>query len=499
MSEKDLERMDGIDINIKDLLMSICLQWRKSLVWMLAGGIILGSVGAWKAYSENQIAQEALEMSKEEPRQSQTEILEELKNGLTDVEVAEVERVFGVYESTNRNCNNIAKYNAESVRMQLNPYAVPTLNLNYYIDNHYQAVYPVIEGKDNIDAIVASLIDIVSNNETCEKIVQELGWEKDLIYIRELITTKNTGNILYIVVNAPTQEECEIMRDAIMETVDIETAKLQAQFGRFDITVIENKYKLSVNTNLFWEQTALADNLYNLKNRYSVLESGLSEQQRGYLKGLKNMRSEVDEIDDTLEKEEISAPSLIQKKYVLLGVGIGVFLFCLWYFVKYMLSEKIHIAEDMEWRYQVRVLAKIGKIGEETKHRKLLLDKIIYAVFMHGTVRINTDEAIRVVQSEIRIAMRNIGMKKVYVASTCGTENCMEIRKQICANNEDEAYIVCGGNDINYNSEELEMMGKCDGIVFVEQINISKYEHIKRMVCFCKQNNLPIIGSVVIG
>ena len=135
MSEKDLERMDEREIDIKDFLMYACIRWRMFLIWVLIGAIVLGGIGAWKAYSANRVAQQALETSSEESAQSKEKVVEELKQSLTNQEALEVERVFESYKDMVRNCESVAKYIEESVRMQLDPYAVSTISLGYFVDN----------------------------------------------------------------------------------------------------------------------------------------------------------------------------------------------------------------------------------------------------------------------------------------------------------------------------------------------------------------------------
>lgn len=502
-SEKDIERMDELEISIKDLALYMCLRWRMILAWMLIGAVMLGGVGVLKMYLEARTLQQSLEMPKEEAEQSKENRLMILKEGLTEIEIAEVECAFEAYTNIIRNSDNIVKYNNESIKMQLNPYAVPTVNLSYYIDNHYQVVYPMVQEKDSTNAILTALTEEVTSVTTCEKMAQELGWEKDSIYVSELIEVGYMGNILSITLMAPKQEDCEVMRSTIMETVKEYIKKLHEVFGGFDIELIEDEYKLSVKTSLLSEQMTMSSGIYTLKNNYAAVLSGLSDSQREYLDELINSRlqksdEETEEEIGTVENNstELTFSKLFKIKYVVLGAFIGAALYCFWLVMKYVLSDRLHVAEEMEQRYRVRIMA---VIRDEDKERKsFILDKFLYGVFLRGELKVDKLKAVRVIESEIRVLVQNTKMKNIYMASTCGTLECKEIQELVCKNSRNESYTVHGGCDVSCNPEELEALGQSDGVVLVEQVNSSSYRKIKRLICFCEQNQVPIIGCAIV-
>lgn len=498
MSEKDLERMDEMEIDIKDFFMYICLQWRMFLIWILIGAVMLGGIGAWKAYCNNHAARQEMEMSSEESEQSRKKTIEELKQSLTSQEAMEVEHVFNSYKDMVRNCESVIKYVRESIRMQLDPYAVPMISLGYYIDNHYESVYPAVEGKDNTAAIITALQEGALDTVTYKKILQELGWEKDEEYVRELISTWNVGDVVYISIFAPKQDECETIRNVIMERIQIRSKELQDVFGEFDAEMVENEYRVVINTALLSEQVSMDSNIYNYRNNYASLEAGLSESQKGYLNELKNMELQISTQKDGVQDKrvELSEQNLFQKKYVLLGMLAGVFLYAFYLFLRYASSEKLHTVSEMERRYQVRVLAEIDDI--KAVRKKNVIDRIFYRLFIRNKVIQNVGEAVRVIQSEIRVWVKNTDMSSIYIASTCNMTKYSEIIESIYKRSDNVSYDIYVGNEIGNNPEELEKMGSCGGVVFIEQIGVSSYKEIRRLICFCHQNNIPIIGCAVV-
>lgn len=498
MSEKDLERMDEREIDIKDFLMYACIRWRMFLIWVLIGAIVLGGIGAWKAYSANRVAQQALETLSEESAQSKEKVVEELKQSLTNQEALEVERVFESYKDMVRNCESVAKYIEESVRMQLDPYAVSTISLGYFVDNHYQSVYPAVEGKDNTAATIVALQEGVLDTITYNRIIKELGWDKDEEYVRELISMRNVGDVFYISIYAPGQAECETIRDIIMERIQVRSGELQNIFGKFDVEIIENEYRVIIDRDLLSEQTSMVSNIYNYKSNYALLEAGMSESQKSYLNELKNIELQMSTKKNIDKNNEIEVPKqgLFQIKYVLLGALVGIVLYCVLLFLRYVLSEKLHTADEMEQRYCVRLLAEID--GVEARKRKKGVDKFFHDLFIREGFVQNVEDAVSAIQSEIHVLVKNANVNSFYVATTCDTLECDRVIESICEKKNEEHYSIYRGDEVSYKPEELVKIGECDGVVFVEQVGASSYKRIRRLVCFCRKNNIPIIGCAVV-
>ena len=144
--------MEEMTISVKDLLLRILLKWRMILVWMLIGAVVLDGVGYVRSARAVKLAQEAIKTPEDDEEQMLLAV-SQAEEKLSTREVSEVQTAVGTYLSYQKEYQDTLAYNTNSIKMQLDPNKVPTMMLQYYIDNHYQAVYPVIEARDTTSDI----------------------------------------------------------------------------------------------------------------------------------------------------------------------------------------------------------------------------------------------------------------------------------------------------------------------------------------------------------
>ena len=184
--------MEEREIDLKDLLKYILLRWRVLLCGMLVGMVALSGIYLVRASQRTEITDpSALETETE----TETEIdISELKAALSYRELEEVSVAVEMYETCRANFVKEREYLKNSVRMNIDPNHVPTLNVSYNIDNHYKTIYPVIYEKDTTTDIINAYSSKLINDEILQSICDVLGEEVELSYVEELISIKRTGN-----------------------------------------------------------------------------------------------------------------------------------------------------------------------------------------------------------------------------------------------------------------------------------------------------------------
>ena len=202
--------MEEMTISIKDLFYRLFLRWRLILVWMFIGAAAFGGLGYVKNVKKAQT-------SVQEP--DAEALIEEYKAQLSEREISEVEKAVDIYNGYQKSYDMMEEYTQKSVRMQLNPNAVPTVRLQYLIDTHYEAVYPIIEAKDMTEDIVNSYMAKIKDTEIYEEIAGTLGEQVESAYVQELIAVDYTADLLTITVNALKKEECEKISEVIQSTI----------------------------------------------------------------------------------------------------------------------------------------------------------------------------------------------------------------------------------------------------------------------------------------
>lgn len=506
MMQKELEKMEETEIDLKDFMLRVCLQWRRFIVFMLLGAVLLGGFVAVRSHLQTILARKYAEMSVEEYEQLQKEQLQQANVKLEKQEIAEVRSAFQIYQDAFIAYDAAMEYSDESIKMHLNANSLPTLHVSYYIDNHYEATYPVIDKADNTNAICSALAEIVNGEDVCNAISENLNWNKDNRYISELITTEMRDGILYITILAPTEENCEKIWGIISNVMGQQSRNVEKKFGEFDMILLEEHFEIEVNVDLQNEQESQNTNIRNLKSTYENAGMSLDATQKKsfdalveiYEIRLKYFKEHVDSADELIEMPEAN---YFQKKYILLGAIIGMVLYGIWLMVAYLLSPKLHVAEELEYRYGVVLLSTIDKKADVKKNEKhkwfYCIDKLIFRIF--GCEKaVDEKKAGELAGTEIRIIAKKQEIEKIYLASTCGTKLCTTVQDSMCDMLKKELVIGKNVDDILANAKNLEQLAEYEGVVLIEECSTSLYKDIKQIVLLCKRSNIPVIGSVVI-
>ncbi|MCD8010915.1 MAG: hypothetical protein LUF34_09100 [Lachnospiraceae bacterium] len=498
--------MDEITIDIKDCIRQILLKWRQICICMLLGALVLGAVGAMRAYQALQV-ETALNDADEagESLEAESEF-QAAKEALSDRETQEVAAAAQLYVSYYEELANTMEYVQNSAKMQLDPNCVPTLVLQYYIDTDYQVVYPIIDEKDMTEDIINSLIARADTAAIYERVAEGLEGEPAGSYVQELISFGSSKDLLTITILGLDEEYCETIAEVLKSVVEEEVEELQTLYGEFEITLTSESFSEEVNTSLLSSQQAQVTSMNNIRTAINNLTSGMTDDQKTYYYLLldrtimENVSEETEteeETEETAESESISV-QWINLKYILLGLLAGAFLAIVWYGLRYILSPYLRVSEDMKDVYGVRVLGELAGTQNETASRNVI-DRWILSLFRSGTDELSEEERLRMICAEVRITAEKASMKRIYLTGTGSAEQMESAARQLSEKLGGEIETVCIGKSVVLDPESLEALAASEGAVLVEQIGSSRYDDVKRECELCALNHVSVIGSVVLN
>ncbi len=173
---------------------------------------------------------------------------------------------------------------------------------------------------------------------------------------------------------------------------------------------------------------------------------------------------ELSGADMSAVTQDISAPGMIQPKWLLIGCVLGALLGCAAVSVLYMMSGKLRIAGDMENPYGVPVLAIVH--GEKDMDTDGLTKGLVRLLGDKRTLAIYAVDV-----PEAREAADRIG-------ETLGKNN-------ICVTmTSDDGFVG--------------KIAEAGAVLFVEQIGKSRYSDIERHVSACRKFSVPAAGCIVV-
>ncbi len=488
---------DEMTISLKDLLYRILLRWRLILVCLLLGAVLFGGVG----YRKNR---KAADRPLETAPLTRKEQIEKLESELPDNEIAAAQAAIKTYLDYQESSELLEEYLSGSMRMKFDPARVPTLKLQYLIDSHYEAVYPVVAARDSTGDILTSYAGKILNGSVYEEIAEALtestGEECEPSYMRELVSADGTGSILTLIVHGLSEEDCRAISAILQEAVRENTGELQAVYGDFDITLLQEAYYENVNPDLITEQRQKRDEYNGLRNTMNGLANNMTDPQKEYYYALLAEAKGEEEETGTLGKTEQPAVKvqLFHKKYILLGAAAGVFLACCYLACRYLLSARLRVKEDLEECFGI---SSLGTLPAAEPKRKFLgvVDRWISSGFGDKDRQFSEEERIRMICAGIRIGAKKSDMKSIYLTGVCGDEACEQVKALLCDKMKPDIASVRCGRSVTCDPESLEALAAADGVVLVERIGGSRYDELRKEVEICRQNQVEILGSVVIG
>lgn len=480
-------------IDLMDLLRRCLEKWKFILLWLLVGAVLVDCAGAVKSVLERKTAQTQLQQEETDDETALLSTLKEAKDKLTDREADDVETAFSLHKEYQTAYEKELAYYQNSIRMKLDPAGVSTERLSYLIDNHYEAVYPVMEHKDTTNDIISILKNSVLNATTHQKIADALQID-NVVYAQELVSAySNDNNVLYFYIVAENQEDCKKIAEIIQQTVNEQVEAVRAACGDFDITQSGEQYAKEMNLSLQEEQENKITSLRDLKNAISNLTYGMSEDQQMYYTTLLD-EEKVKEKDATEQKKtaenivvEVPAVTYVSLKWLLYGAFLGIICACACITLKYILSKQLRTANDMEEMYGLTVL---GSIADKDKKK--------IRIFQKRYDTLDTESQLNMIVTKIQLVSEKEQYSRIFVGGSVLSEKTTEICEKLMEKMNTACINGCSGRSLVYDENTIREMSVADAVVLVEQIDVSQYDEIKKAKEIGEKCHRPVIGCVVV-
>ena len=497
--------MGEITFDLKSLIHQICRKWRVLLIGMLVGAILANVAGV--VNNVRQVSVLESELATQEAEENDLTDVTKLKAQLTEKEIIEVENAASSYSAYMKTNNAQLTYYCESILMQMDANEVPTLTLQYYINNFYKTEYPVINKTDNTWDIGKALGNCASSGKVCEKISEKLGWNNEVSYIQDLISFEMSGRSLTIRVVAPQLSDCDQISIIIKDEINEAVGRLQEVYGDFEVKLAIEESMITASPELLNSQISQLSNIYSGKTDFRSSVANFSEAQKNYYNALienyfmENSTSvsnivsgATDEKNEETVEYDLSV-GYIHMKYILLGIIAALLVCAAWICIQYLGSGMLLSKNDMQEGFSISL---IGSIQSEAANKQNCVDRLVERIFRSKGPQFSQEEQLRMAAAAIRIAAEKEGMHKIYISSAANCEKTKQVESALVSFLVKQGVNVMNGTSIAYDPESLENMSGCDGTVLVEGIGCSLYKDIMTEKQLCEGSHVPIIGAVVV-
>lgn len=494
--------MKQITINIKNVCYTVFRHWLSIIVCMILFGVLFNEYGYSKAKKEAQALSEA-------PSVEKIEKIGDYRAALTEREALYTEAQFDEYKKSIELHEKAVEYYENSLLIGIDAMNVPTLETNYYVDNHYKNEYPVIEGKDNTEDIVNNIASALLSDDILSKINEKCEIEVSPSYISELITmTYLKPNTLNIMVISENEEICNSIQSVIDEMLPAICKDMKSVFGDFDLTKSSSVFKKIVNQDLASKQELAYNATVDYKRSAYSIANGITDAQRNYYYALiaeyenaaatsnEDNTEVVDSFDNSnAVAQEINVPHL-RKKYLVVGIVFGLFVFFFIQVVAYCMSGVFKYKDDLQQGFGLSVLAEINTKLEGGKKIYNPIDKAIYSLFYGKGPKYSESEKIDMICSGVNIESKKKGYKKIFLACSCKDDETERIIQEIASGLKKDGLEIESGKSIIYDPKSFEKFAESDAVLFVEKVGESLYIDIEKEVELGKKYVQGIIGAV---
>lgn len=443
---------EEIIIDIKELCHRVLKNWKMLVLFSIVGICVinlLGYVMSYRDYKNGQPVDEAT--------------IEEYRSKLSEKELEAAEQAFDTYEVYKNQYQSELEYSKNSILMKLGTNNVATVEMQYYIDNHYKSVYPIIEQTNNVTDIIEAYSLQLSSGDVMDQIKETTGTDIEGRYLRELISVEpvEDSQTMKITISTDSKELTDGIADVIEQEIDSFTQTIQEQYGEFDI-VGANRYETTeVDDSVFELQQEKITLITTLKSQIDMAGNNLNAEQKKYYNAM---------INNTESTKDSFQEKIVDLKNTLMGAVGGIILVICGIFLKYILQEELRNQNDI---------------------------KNIYDNYTLGIVN-NTDEKIDIVVDQIVALATKKGADRIALVSTVISQDTQKICNIIRSKIEKYNLEMCTACGIDNIPNLLKDVGDKDLVIMIEKKNDSTYKNIEREIEMCKKCNVEILGNIVI-
>lgn len=395
---------------------------------------------------------------------------------LTEIEFEEVQKMSDLQDLLDKSL----KYKNESVFMNVNPFEIPVVTIQYYIDSKSadtQEIYKVYKSYIDRGGLISDIeTDMgLSSQDLSDSIgVISLGSN----------TLNNKMNVLTIEVKYFEVEVCEAIADEIEQLIE----EYQSQEKNLkDFKLLKTNRLTSVRSDI--EELKLQNIvLAEIESREEQIEK-LKEQMTP------NQLEIINEGKEETEPEEHNdsrVKGLL--KYIILGIVGGGVIGILWIDIRYILNRGIKTQDEVRNIYNLSIL---GFIGKSTTKKVSKLDLLIENLNKTRIEEISTEDSMELAVTSTVIHCEQEGINEIYLAIHKSIEpNHLSIIKLKEELTKKKINLIVGGN-IMYHAEFMKQAVDIKNIIFVEVLNKTTYDEMTRELLLCEELDLNVIGTIL--
>lgn len=457
------------EIDIWDMFLYMCQKWRVLIGAAVIFMVLFGALGAYKNMNSG---------TKEQSFDSEVSL-----GNLSLVDQNRVQH----YLLADEMYQNALEQNEKDELLLLDYSNIYSANVDYIIEENDDSVAIAKVLEDKIKAAWNYKTDINQFNEV------SLGYDSSVSIYDGVGNKQSKSVVVSVNVYGIDDEGCQSSLESVDEIVKAAEKELKNVFGQYQTKFIEGE---SYVTSLDKLQNYINDKKnfeYTRLNNKVNISAALSETAKQYIEEYQKADEDTEEVEENEGNEKKSPISLINVKFILLGlVGGGIFAAAI-YCVIYILNGKVRYEDDLEQDYGLNLL---GRVSGEQKGIKL--DQWLLNLRRRNIHHFTYQECVEIIASEIKVKAQRSGIQKVYATGCMMGEKQNSLVKDVAKVLADAKIELICGKSILYYAEALEESSAVGSILLFEKCNEARYVEIEQEMRRAEARGLDIVGMVLV-
>lgn len=492
------------EINLMELLFYCLKHWRPILAVMLVAGVLAGAYKYRATVLANQTAldnQVLLESDEEDEEEEETE------GEIENPKVTYYRALIDAYESK---LEAESAYMQDSLLMQLNPNALPTATLTYYLSVSGDTASAAAA----LDVLSDAYQSFVTGGQLARELKDIYGDQVTLAEIQYLVSCQDSEN--YGTRSSVGTGSTSVSNiDVITAGDDASQAILTIQLTAGDSAVCEallakteeviGAYGSELQKEGLAAHTMTLLSAVQSERIDTSIASYQSSEQSNYASILKSLTSLQDELDKVIEDEGeiitttseavLASPARSAVKYTILGLVLGACLAAFVLVLIYLLGGRMQSTGDFEREFGMPLL---GEVTRDSRKKRVFgfIDRWIERLEQGAYADITGEEQMKIAAANLRAAASREKVQRIMLTGTISKEETEAFRAQLAAEAADLSF--SDYQRIVFQASALEEVERCDGVLFLEKKGVSYTKLIQQEKALVSGREICVLGTVIL-
>lgn len=508
--------MEEREIDLIDLMVEILYRWKGLVLGALIGAMLLGGFSYYKSMQAVKSAAYT-SMPAEEAKEYLEGVLSATDKFSARQAVAS-ERALKSYED----------YFEGSVLMNLDPNAVPQAVLVYSVAAKDQteaenitALYVQMLKSGKLAEYLAGLDESLTAAAASELI--NVGGSYDtgstMVIQDTFASAYGTAHTSSAGTSSPAVSFVVTLRnrtgEAVASMADAADEYIRAMAGDEAFSGKNHSLKLAarsegvvIDPELMERQKVLTDAVYaysNINNNAAASRDKLKGNGLAYYNVLKELEQEREDaaagVADTEDEISVSQtvvsdikPS-VSKKYVLIGLAAGAFVYAGILLLKYLLDSRIHYTDDLTVLYGI---TRIGSIPDEKKWGRSAYTGWLRKIRDRGNRFFAGDKAVELSCTGVRALCEKKDISSLCVIGCNMEGRTGEVASSIVNAVSDGSFKSEAIANILYDADAYKRFCTYQGVVLLEKCGETMYEEILEELKKISAQGITLLGAVIV-